>query len=213
MTKKTRIEKDSLGEFSVPEDAYFGIQTQRAVENFPISGLRAALTLVEAVMYIKQAAAQVNAKLGLLAAAKSQAIVQACEDVLAGKYQDQFPVDVFQMGAGTSFHMNCNEVIANRASEILGGKRGDYELVHPNDHVNRGQSTNDVFPTAMRLSALMLLRDKLYPSLSSMTDALDAKGDEFHGILKSGRTHLQDAAPIRLGQELKAYAKSLRKGM
>ncbi len=212
MIHKIRMEKDSLGELAVPENVYFGIQTQRAVENFPISGLRAAPILIEAVMYIKKSAAEVNAKLGLLPDPKAKAIIQACEEVRAGEFRDQFPVDVFQMGAGTSFHMNCNEVIANRAAEILGGKRGDYKWVHPNDHVNMGQSTNDVFPTAMRLSILMLLRDRLYSSLENMAAALEAKGDEFDGILKSGRTHLQDAAPIRLGQEFKAYARALRKG-
>jgi len=212
MTKKVRIERDSLGEISVPEGAYFGIQTQRALDNFPISGQRAAPLLVEAVMLVKKAAAEANAKLGLLPESKAQAIMQACDEVLAGKYRDQFPVDVFQMGAGTSFHMNCNEVIANRASEILGGSRGDYERVHAHDHVNLGQSTNDVFPTAMRISLLMSLKDRFYAVLENAASTLDSKGEEFNGILKSGRTHLQDAAPLRLGQEFRAYAKSLHEG-
>lgn len=212
MSEKTRIERDTLGELAVPEEAYYGIHTQRALENFPISGLRASPVLVSAMMYIKKTAAEVNASLGLLPVDKAHAIASACEEVLAGQHADQFPVDVFQMGAGTSFHMNCNEVIANRASEILGGKRGEYVLVHPNDHVNRGQSTNDVFPTAMRLSLLIRLRDGFTSSLEDMADVLYAKGEEFDGILKSGRTHLQDAAPVRLGQEFKAYAHSLQKG-
>jgi aspartate ammonia-lyase len=197
---------------SVPEGAYFGVQTQRALENFPISGLKAAPALVDAMMVIKKTAAEANARLNQIPDDKAQAIVQACEEVLEGRFRDQFPVDVFQMGAGTSFHMNCNEVIANRAAEILGGKRGDYALVHPNDQVNRGQSTNDVIPTAMRLSVLMRLQDHVFPPLKAMAEALDAKGKEFDGILKSGRTHLQDAAPIRLGQEFNAYAEALHRG-
>lgn len=212
MAKKMRTERDSLGELSVPEKAYYGIQTMRASRNFPISGLRAAPVMVEATMLIKKAAALVNAELGWLEAEKANAIVQACEEVLDGRFQDQFIVDVFQMGAGTSFHMNCNEVLANRASEILGGKLGEYILVHPNDHANLGQSTNDVFPTAMRLSVLIFLHNGFYIALKEMEEALLAKAKEFDGIIKSGRTHLQDAAPLRLGQEFKAYGTALKKG-
>jgi aspartate ammonia-lyase len=211
MTKNTRREKDTLGELEVPAEAYYGIQTVRAAQNFPISGLRADPALIEAAIRIKKAAALANASLGCLDEDKAGAIDQACDEVLSGRFRDQFIVDVFQMGAGTSFHMNCNEVLANRASEILGGNRGEYREVHPNDHVNRGQSTNDVFPTALRLSALALLRDLLYPALSELASAFAAKGKEFDGILKSGRTHLQDAAPVRLGQEFTAYGLTLDK--
>ncbi len=211
MAKITRLEKDSLGELEVPADAYYGIQTVRAARNFPISGLRADPVLIEAVIRIKKAAALANASLGCLEEAKASAIDQACDEVLAGQFRDQFKVDVFQMGAGTSFHMNCNEVLANRAIEILGGRRGEYRILHPNDHVNLGQSTNDVFPAAMRLSVLSLLRDLLYPALDGLASAFAAKGKKFDGILKSGRTHLQDAAPIRLGQEFAAYALTLER--
>lgn len=212
MKGKTRKERDSLGELSVPEEAYYGIQTLRASRNFPISGLRAAPVMVKAVVLIKKAAALVNSQMGWLEEKKADAIVQSCEEVLAGKFQDQFIVDVFQMGAGTSFHMNANELLANRASEILGGKRGEYILVHPNDHVNQGQSTNDVFPTAMRLSVLMLLHKGFWKAMRGMEEALLAKAKEFDAVIKSGRTHLQDAAPIRLGQEFKAYGIALKKG-
>lgn len=212
MKNKMRRERDALGELSVPDEAYYGIQTLRASRNFPISGLRAAPVMVKAVMLIKKAAALVNSQLGWLEEKKAGAIVQSCEEVLAGKFQDQFIVDVFQMGAGTSFHMNANEVLANRTSEILGGKRGEYVLIHPNDHVNLGQSTNDVFPTAMRLSVLMLLHNGFWKAMKDMEEALLAKAREFDAVVKSGRTHLQDAAPIRLGQEFKAYGIALKKG-
>jgi len=167
--------------------------------------------LLEALIRIKKAAALANASLGCLDEDKAGAIDQACDEVLSGRFRDQFIVDVFQMGAGTSLHMNCNEVLANRASEILGGARGVYSPVHPNDHVNRGQSTNDVFPTALRLSALDLLRGTLYPELDALASAFRAKGREFDGVLKSGRTHLQDAAPVRLGQGFTAYGLTLDK--
>jgi aspartate ammonia-lyase len=206
--RKTRDEKDSMGEVSVPEEAYYGAQTVRASENFPISGLRLHPKMVQAVMFIKKAAALANIELGRLEQNKGQAISEACDEVLQGKFNDQFIVDVFQMGAGTSFHMNCNEVLANRAEEILGGGRGQYRLVHPNDHVNMGQSTNDVFPTAMRLSCLFLL-EELILSLGAIEGAFERKARQFNSILKSGRTHLQDAAPIRLGQEFAAYAKTV----
>ncbi|MFC2167360.1 aspartate ammonia-lyase [Acidobacteriota bacterium] len=209
--KKTRVEKDFLGELPVPEDAYYGAHTQRSFLNFPISGQRLHSTLIDGIVYVKKAAAKANADLGKLDLLKSDAIIQSCEDILAGKFRDQFIVDVFQMGAGTSFHMNCNEVLANRAEEILGGSKGQYRLIHPNDHVNMGQSTNDVFPTAMRLGILFLFKNVFFVSLDGLTHSFLKKAKEFDPVLKSGRTHLQDAAPIRLGQEFKAYGISLKK--
>jgi aspartate ammonia-lyase len=206
-----RKEKDSLGEMLVPKDAYYGIQTMRASENFPISGLTEHSSLVESIVFVKKAAAITNHELGRLEEEKKDAILKACDEILNGSLRDQFIVDVFQMGAGTSFHMNCNEVIANRAEQILGGRKGEYRLIHPNDHVNIGQSTNDVFPTSMRLAVLFLLRDHLYSPLKELEKSFYAKADEFDGIIKSGRTHLQDAAPIRLGQEFGAYGKALEK--
>ncbi len=204
----TRTEKDSLGLKEVPSDAYYGIQTARAVENFPISGLRAHATLIRAIAMVKEAAAEANRDLGLLDAKTADAIIQAAQEIQRGQWHEHFVVDVFQAGAGVSFHMNTNEVIANRASELLGGKLGDYKLAHPNDHVNYGQSTNDVFPTAMRLAALLELQ-KLYSALDELVAALEAKGKEFHHILKSGRTHMMDAVPMRLGQEFTAYAAAI----
>ncbi|MEW5945323.1 MAG: aspartate ammonia-lyase [bacterium] len=207
---KTRKEKDSLGELEVPANAYYGVQTARAVANFPISGLKPYPELVEAYACIKKAAAMVNSRLGLLSGKRARAIIRAADEVLRGKFRDQFVVDPFQAGAGTSHNMNVNEVIANRAIEILGGRRGDYSLVHPNDHVNMSQSTNDTFPTAMRISALMKEK-KLLPELDALAGAFRAKGREFGGILKSGRTHLQDATPVTLGQEFTAFADTLAK--
>jgi aspartate ammonia-lyase len=202
------MEKDTMGSVSVPVDAYFGAQTARALTNFPISGLQNHPEMVRAVILIKKAAAQVNNSLGRLEKRKSDAIVKACHKVLAGGFQDHFVVDVFQMGAGTSFHMNCNEVLANLAEEILGGNRGQYRSINPNDDVNMGQSTNDVFPTAMKISALFLHKG-LIKALKNMETTFQAKAKEFDKILKSGRTHLQDAAPIRLGQEFHAFSKTL----
>lgn len=199
-----RIERDSLGEKAVPAEAYYGVQTVRAIENYPISGLCAHSMLIRAIGMVKKAAALANQELGLLDARRAHAIVQAAEEVIAGKFNDQFVVDVYQSGAGVSFHMNTNEVIANRASEILGGRRGDYAVVHPNDHVNLGQSTNDVFPTAMRL-ATMLLFEELLSKMERLNRAFALKGQEFDYILKAGRTHMRDAVPIRLGQEFAAY--------
>ena len=201
----TRQEKDSLGYKDVPADAYYGIQTARAIENYPISGLRAHPTLIRAIAMEKQAAAEANLALELLQPKIAEAILLAAKEVQSGKWNNQFVVDVFQAGAGVSFHMNANEVIANRAEELAGGHLGEYKIVHPNDHVNYGQSTNDVFPTAMRLAALLEL-DRLYPVLDDLATAFEAKGKEFHEILKSGRTHMQDAVPMRLGQEFTAYA-------
>lgn len=209
--KKDRIEKDSMGELLVPADAYYGVHTKRSSLNFPISGLRLHSILIDGMVYVKKATARANADLGKLDSRIAGAINQACEDILAGKLRDQFIVDVFQMGAGTSFHMNCNEVLANRAEEILGGEKGQYRLVHPNDHVNMGQSTNDVFPTALRLGILFLFKNVFITSLENLQNSFLKKSQEFDLVLKSGRTHLQDAAPIRLGQEFKAYATSLKK--
>ncbi len=208
---RKRVEKDSLGRKSVPASAYYGVETQRAVDNFPISGLRASPALVEACVRIKKAAALANARLGLLERRKATAIASACDEIAAGQLAEEFVVDVFQMGAGTSFHMNVNEVVANRAEELLGGKKGEYRLVHPHDHVNMAQSTNDVFPTAMRLAALAHLRDGLFPALLALESSLGRKAREFDGVLKSGRTHLQDAVPIRLGQEFAAYKAAVAK--
>jgi len=204
----TRIEKDSLGEIAVPADAYYGAQTARAVANYPISGLRAHPALIRAYGLLKLACAEANVELEMIPARIGEAIAEAAREVADGKLNDQFPVDVYQAGAGVSFHMNTNEVIANRASEILGGKKGDYSLVHPNDHVNFGQSTNDTFPTAMRLATVLLL-EEFYPAMEELRNALADKGEEFDDIVKSGRTHLQDAVPIRLGQEFTAYAVAL----
>ena len=206
----TRTEKDSLGTKEIPANVYYGIQTLRAMENYPISGMRGHPTLIRAIGMVKQAAAEANQELGLVDKKRANAIVQAAKDVQAGSLNESFMVDVFQAGAGVSFHMNSNEVIANRAAEILGGALGDYSVVHPNDHVNYGQSTNDVFPTSMRLATLLEL-EKLYPALNGLTKSLDQKAKEFHKILKSGRTHMQDAVPMRLGQEFAAYAGAIRR--
>ena len=206
----TRNEKDSLGYKEIPAEVYYGIQTARAVENFPISGLRAHPTLIRAIAMVKEAAALANRELGLVDEKTANAIIEAAKEVQQGKWDQEFVVDVFQAGAGVSFHMNSNEVIANRAAELLGGARGEYKHVHPNDHVNYGQSTNDVFPTAMRLSALLEL-EKLYGALDGFIAALDAKGKEFHHVLKSGRTHMMDAVPMRLGQEFQAYAHAIKR--
>src|SRR5256886_3178630 len=205
-----RSEKDSLGYKEVPANAYYGVQTARAVENYPISGMRAHPTLIRAFGMVKEAAAEANRELGLIDEKIANAIIQAAKEVEQGKWDRQFVVDVFQAGAGVSFHMNTNEVIANRAVEILGGTLGDYSKAHPNDHVNYGQSTNDVFPTGMRLATLLEL-EKLYPVLDSLIAALEKKGKEFHEVLKSGRTHMQDAVPMRLGQEFAAYAGAIRR--
>jgi aspartate ammonia-lyase len=200
-----RVERDPLGEVQVPQQAYYGVQTERAVENFPISGLRAPAELVTATVLIKQACAKANLALGRLDKRIGNAIVQACDEVLAGGLRDQFVVDVYQAGAGTSHNMNANEVLANRAAEILGEPRGVYTTVHPNDHVNMGQSTNDVFPTATRLSILLVLAEVL-SSARELAASLDRKAREFARILKTGRTHLQDAVPITLGQEFGGWS-------
>ncbi len=209
---QTRTEHDSLGDVSVPSSAYYGAQTARAVANYPISGIRAHPVLIRAYGLLKQACAETNLQLKMIPPRAGRAVVQAAQDVASGKLNDQFVVDVYQAGAGVSFHMNVNEVIANRAIWYLTGKRlnklGDYSIVHPNDHVNFGQSTNDTFPTAMRLASLLLLRE-FYPAIKELETAFRKKGREFDKILKSGRTHMQDAVPIRLGQEFAAYAVAL----
>jgi aspartate ammonia-lyase len=200
----TRLEKDPLGEKQVPASALYGIQTLRAVENFPISGLRPLPAFVDAVIWIKRSAALTHRETGRLDPKLADAIVRAADEVLAGQHRDQFVVDVYQAGAGTSHNMNCNEVLANRANELLGAARGAYAPVHPNDHVNMAQSTNDVIPTAMRLATLATLPGFLQ-SLALLSEAFLAKGRQFDHVMKSGRTHLQDATPIRLGQEFTAY--------
>lgn len=209
VTEEVRIERDSLGELPVPAEAYYGVQTARAVRNFPISGLRPYPAFIWSMALIKRAAAEVNAELGLLDQEKARAIIQAAEEVMAGKWHDQFVVDPFQAGAGTSHNMNTNEVIANRATEILGGKKGQY-LVHPNDHVNMAQSTNDTIPTAIRLGCLWRL-DELLAAIDRLAEALWDKAREFDDVVKSGRTHLQDAVPIRLGQEFSGYARAVER--
>ncbi len=207
-----RIERDTLGEVRVPAEALYGAQTQRAVENYPISGLREHPQFIRAFILLKRAAALANHELGVLDEARASAIVNSCDAILAdfASYQKHFVVDVFQAGAGTSFNMNCNEVLANLANIALGGKLGAYTPVHPNDHVNMAQSTNDVFPTALRMATRFLL-DELLLELDGLGDALDAKGFEFKDVIKSGRTHLQDAVPITLGQEFAAYAAATRR--
>ena len=194
----TRTETDSLGPIEVPADALYGAQTTRALANFPISGLRASPFLIRALAMIKHAAAEANQALGLITEEQGSAIQQAAQEIIDGQHHDHFVVDVFQAGAGVSLHMNANEVIANRAGQILGEPLGTYKKIHPNDHVNYGQSTNDVFPTAMRLATLLALED-LYPVLNDLAASLDAKAAEFNDILKAGRTHMQDAVPITLG--------------
>jgi aspartate ammonia-lyase len=206
-----RKEKDSLGFVEVPANAYFGAQTRRAMDNFPISDIVQHPNLIRALGMVKRAAAEANKELGLVDAKRADAIIQAAQEVIDSKWNREFVVDVFQAGAGVSLHMNSNEVIANRANEILGGKLGEYAYVHPNDHVNYGQSTNDVFPTAMRLATLLTLED-FYPVIDNLTATFEQKAKEFHLVMKSGRTHMQDAVPIRLGQEFAAYGMSMTRG-
>lgn len=207
---RPRIERDSLGEREISADVYYGIQTSRAIENFPISGWKPYPALVTSTVQIKKAAARVNSELRALDSSIAKAIEMAADEVLAGKLRDQFVVDPFQAGAGTSHNMNANEVLANRAIELLGGEKGDYSIVHPNDHVNMAQSTNDVVPTAMRLAALELV-DRLTPTLDMLAESFRDRAAQFDGIVKSGRTHLQDATPVRLGQEFGAYATAIHK--
>jgi aspartate ammonia-lyase len=212
MADAFRTEKDPLGPKQVAADALYGVQTMRARENFPISDLRPLWPFVVAQVWIKKAAALTHKETGRLDARLADAIVQAADEVLAGKHTDQFVVDPYQAGAGTSHNMNVNEVLANRANELLGGERGTYSPVHPNDHVNMAQSTNDTIPTNIRLAALSQL-DAFTGAFEKLRDALAAKGREFDHIVKAGRTHLQDAMPIRLGQEFTAYAGSIDRGV
>jgi aspartate ammonia-lyase len=207
----SRIERDSLGDKAVPAEAYYGIQTVRAVENFPVSGLGPHPDLVTATVLVKKCAAEANHAIGRLADDVASAIIRAADEVLQGRWRDQFVVDVYQAGAGTSHNMNVNEVLANRAAEILGEPRGTYTRVHPNDHVNMSQSTNDVFPTATRL-ALLVGTGALVREARGLADALEAKATAFAEVLKVGRTHLQDAVPITLGQEFSGFAANIARG-
>lgn len=211
-TEETRIERDSMGEMNVPAHAYYGASTQRAVLNFPISDLRFPRQFIRALGQIKQAAAEVNADLGTVDPKIAEAIVRAAQEVIEGKLDSHFVLDIFQTGSGTSTNMNANEVIANRAGELLGGTRGSRK-VHPNDHVNFGQSSNDVIPTAIHLAALVSIEHDLIPALQVLQRALEEKAEEFMPVVKTGRTHLQDATPIRLGQEFLGYAGQVERGI
>ena len=204
-----RVERDSMGERQIPSSAYYGIQTLRAIENFPISGIKPLPTYIDACVTIKKATALVNAELGCIPQPIAEAIIQAAEEILRGEMRDQFVVDIYQAGAGTSHHMNVNEVLSNRALEILGDEKGNYQRVSPNDHVNYGQSTNDVIPTAIRVGGLLALKRTLYPALDKAIASLHIKAEEFIDIVKSGRTRLQDAVPVRLGESFRAWAQIL----
>lgn len=208
----TRIERDTMGELAVPVEAYYGVQTARAIENFPISSLRMPRAVIRAMGMIKRSAATVNHSLGLLDKKPAEAIKQAATEVIDGKLDAEFPVDVFQTGSGTSTNMNTNEVISNRATELLGGARGS-KLVHPNDHVNLGQSSNDVIPTAVHIAASEMMQQQLLPALTRLHKALRGKAGEFDKVVKIGRTHLQDATPVRLGQEFGGYARQIELGI
>jgi len=208
-----RKEQDSMGDMLVPDDAYYGAQTQRAVENFPISGIPISKSMIQALGKIKRSAAIVNNELGLLDSERKNAIVQAADEIIEGKFYSQFPIDVYQTGSGTSSNMNCNEILSNRASEIMGGVIGAKDLVHPNDHVNLGQSSNDVIPTAIHIAANTMLEEELIPALQKLADELDKKAIEFSDIVKIGRTHLQDATPITLGQEFSGYTQMVKNGI
>ena len=208
-----RKEKDSMGDMQIPDDAYYGAQTQRAVENFPISGITISKSMIKALGKIKRSAAIVNHELGLLDDDRKNAIVQAADEIIEGKLDSQFPVDIYQTGSGTSSNMNCNEILSNRASEIMGGKIGAKDPVHPNDHVNLGQSSNDVIPTAIHIAANTMLEEELIPALQNLANELDKKATAFSDIVKIGRTHLQDATPITLGQEFSGYAQMVKNGI
>ncbi|MGQ9588030.1 MAG: aspartate ammonia-lyase [Thermoplasmata archaeon] len=207
---RARTERDSLGEREVPYDAYYGIQTLRATENFPVSGVMARPEFINAYAMVKKAAALANRDVGWLEPRIAGAIVSACDEIISGKLHEQFVVDDFQAGAGTSFNMNMNEVIANRALELIGKKKGEYSAIHPNDHVNMAQSTNDTYPTAMRL-CILIIAQNLLDNLNALGNAFSKKGMEFERVLKSGRTHLMDALPVTLGQEFAAYSVAIRK--
>jgi fumarate hydratase class II len=207
-----RVEEDSMGEVRVPQDALYGAQTQRAVENFPVSDLRFGRRFIRALGVVKLSAAKANNELGLLDDEKKDAVVQAAREVAEGQHDDEFPVDIFQTGSGTSTNMNANEVISNRASEIVGAEKGSKEI-HPNDHVNMGQSSNDVIPTSIHVAALTAVEEDLLPALRNLAGELDGKAEEFDDVVKTGRTHLQDATPVRLGQEFSGYAAQIEKGV
>jgi fumarate hydratase class II len=208
-----RIEKDSLGEIEVPAGAYYGAQTERAHRNFPVSGLTLPKRFIAAVAMVKGEAAAVNQELGIVPAEAARAIRQAADEVIAGRHDGQFPLDVFQTGSATSTNMNVNEVLSNRAIEILGGVVGSKQPVHPNDHVNASQSSNDVIPTAIHVSAYLAVVEELEPALGRLAEALGRKAEEFDRVVKIGRTHLQDAVPVRLGQEFSGYAQQVRNGL
>lgn len=209
----TRIEKDSLGEIEVPADGYYGAQTERARRNFPVSGLRFPRAFIAAMGRIKRAAAETNRELGLVPAEIAEAIIQAADEVIAGSLDENFPLDIFQTGSGTSTNMNTNEVISNRAIEILGGEIGSKKPVHPNDHVNASQSSNDTIPTAIHVAAYGAAVEHLLPALEKLAKSLEAKTAEFDDVVKIGRTHLADAVPVRLGQEFSGYAQQVRNGI
>jgi fumarate hydratase class II len=209
----TRVERDTMGEMDVPSEAYYGASTQRAVINFPVSGIRLPRRFIRAMGLIKSASARVNSALGLLDSAMAEAIVQAADEVADGRLDAHFPLDVFQTGSGTSSNMNANEVIANRAAEIMGAARGSRGTVHPNDHVNLGQSSNDVIPTALHIAALLAIKEELEPAVEALGAAVAAKSQEFWGVVKTGRTHLQDATPIRLGQVFLGFAGQMDKSV
>jgi len=213
MTSATRTEKDTFGPIEVPADRLWGAQTQRSLHHFKISGERMPPALIHALALVKKACALVNVELGVLEAGKGQAIVAAADEVLAGKHEGEFPLVVWQTGSGTQSNMNMNEVLANRASEVLGGPRGEERLVHPNDDVNKGQSSNDVFPTAMHVAAVEAVRNHVHPSVEALREALQKKSDAFRDIVKIGRTHLQDATPLTLGQEFSGYVSQLDHGL
>ena len=210
MSNQYRTEKDSMRSKEIPDNLYYGIQTLRAIENFPISGIKPIATYVDACILIKKATAIANGELNCIDGDISEAIIKAADEVLNGKLRDQFVVDVYQAGAGTSHHMNVNEVLANRALEILGDEKGNYKRVSPNDHVNYGQSTNDVIPTAIRVGSLLALDRTLYPALHSAIATMQSKAKEFQDIVKSGRTHMQDAVPVRLGAGFAAWGQILQ---
>jgi fumarate hydratase class II len=208
-----RIERDTFGDIEVPAERLWGAQTQRSLQNFRISGERMPAEFIVALAHVKRACAQVNGALGLVEARKAEAIIRAAEEVIAGGHEAEFPLVVWQTGSGTQTNMNMNEVLANRASELLGGERGEKRLVHPNDEVNRSQSSNDVFPTAMSVAALAALHERVLPALRGLRDTLDGKAKAFDGIVKIGRTHLQDATPLTLGQEFSGYVAQLDHGI
>src|SRR5437773_268819 len=210
---KTRIERDTFGPIEVPVDRLWGAQTQRSLEYFRISTEKIPAALIRALLIVKRSAARVNVALGVLDPKKAEAIIAAADEALAGRHGDEFPLAVWQTGSGTQTNMNVNEVLANRASELLGGTRGDGRLVHPNDDVNRGQSSNDVFPTAMAVAATLALRRRVLPAVSALSKTISAKAEAFAQVVKIGRTHLMDATPLRFGQELGGWAAQLEHGL